>query len=1102
MGAASSCSGKFVDIVSEAEIQAAIKSIQQWEDTQKAGQRANQALRTVRKDSFKKAAGELNKKGGIVERLGGPDRVHDVIQVFYRKLFQHAEVRVFFENLPNDRMRAKQMKFMRYIMGGPGTYDGNLRCKHVQMVAERGLDLPKFNIVVGLLLQTLKELNAPQDVVADIVAHTEVAKTAIFTPNANELVTAEEMVAAAAELQNPLIMRLGGPQAVQLIVQAFYKKLFSSEELKYFFVSLSVERLRSMQFKFMRYLFCGAESYALTGGNMRCVHARMVKEDGLDLDKFNMVVGMLTDVLNDLVVSKKNVREIMTNVEAARDAIFTPGPDELVSKEELMAEASSLQGDLVDRLGGPEAVYNLISRFYARLFNDPQLKFFFLLSAERLRTKQFRFVRYLIGGPPAYAALGGNLRCKHLPLIRDKGLDTEKFDRAVQLLEDAIADMGGLPPDAEAEILGNVAAAKAAIFTPGPDELISRDELMAAADALKSDLVEKLGGPAHVFNVVASFYAKLFNDPELKYFFVSLSDRKLRGKQFKLMVYLFGGPSAYAAASPGGNLRCVHAKMVKENGLNVEKFDRVAKMMLESLEEEEASQEVIAGVLKNVDVARDAIFTPGADELVSKEEMVAEVAGLDQELVGRLGGPEAVYDLISKFYSLLFNDPEIKYFFTLTAERLRTKQFKFMRYLVGGPGTYTGDLRCVHAGMVSERGLDAAKFARAVGHLTTAMDELGVPAEVVSEIMANVEVARQAILGGAAGGGSRRPASAAARSAAAAAAATSLYARLGGDEVVGRLVDSFHSRLRSNPSLAHIYAGVDITAQRRRQLAFLRTAWGAAGSRPGSAASTSATAAAGGGGGGGGMTLGIAHAHLARDRALNAAQFEAIAEVWVECLAAQGAPPDALAEVRASLGPGKSLVYPPGPAAGCPFASSLGMDDESTLDAIIAAAAAAAAAEAAAPPGSSKPATPPAEAAAPAARLSRQASTTGGGAAAATAGRMSRQVSMSAAAAAAAPASPTGRQAGGSVSRNASGADRPASGGGDGPAAAAAAARPASATAPPRSASSRSAASKQSSLGLGLLAAEEEALLDTLMEPPPSEPAAASSSSSSANVQA
>lgn len=40
-----------------------------------------QALKTVRKDSFKKAAKDLDHAGSVVERIGGPDRVHDIVQV-------------------------------------------------------------------------------------------------------------------------------------------------------------------------------------------------------------------------------------------------------------------------------------------------------------------------------------------------------------------------------------------------------------------------------------------------------------------------------------------------------------------------------------------------------------------------------------------------------------------------------------------------------------------------------------------------------------------------------------------------------------------------------------------------------------------------------------------------------------------------------------------------------------------------------------------------------------------------------------------------------------------------------------------------------------
>ncbi|GIL66939.1 hypothetical protein Vafri_20459 [Volvox africanus] len=813
-------------------------------------------------------------------------------------------------------MRSKQMKFMRYLVGGPSTYPDNLRCKHLHLIQEHGLDLQKFEVVQGLLLDTFKEMEIPQDVMDDMLANVNHAKTTIFTPNADELVTAEEMMAAAEELQNPLITRLGGPQAVQLLIQAFYKKLFSSEQLKYFFVSLSAERLRKMQFKFMGYLLCGPASYAVTGGNMRCVHARMVKDDGLDLEKFNMVVDMLMDVLNDLMVAKKNVREIMSNVDAAREAIFTPGPDELVTKEEMVAEAASLDGDLVARLGGPEAVYDFISRFYAKLFNDQQLKYFFLLSADRLRTKQFRFMRYLLAGPAAYAALGGNLRCRHLPLIRDKGLDTDMFRRAVDMLRSVIAEMGDVPSDVVEEIFKNVEAAKEEIFTPGPEELVTREEVMRAAEALNSPLVEALGGPGRVYNVVSSFYARVFHDEQLKYFFSSLSAEKLRAKQFKLMAYLFGGPDAYAAASPGGNLRCVHARMVRDHGLDLEKFNRVAEMMLITLKEEDAPEEVVAGVLKNVDAAREAIFTPGPDELVTKEEMVAEAASLDGDLVARLGGPEAVYDFISRFYAKLFNDQQLKYFFVLlAAERLRAKQFKFMRYLVGGPGTYTaGDLRCVHAKLVSERGLDEAKFERAVSHLKTIVSEMDMPEDVVSEIMRNVQIAKEAILGPDGSGSG-------------ALSARSLYARLGGDVSVGKLVDEVHTRLQALPNLGRIYDGVDMAAQRSRQLAFLRSVWGGGGmsSRPGSSGAACA------------LTTEIAHAHLGRGRSLSSSHLEAIGEVWLESLMAQGASPEVISEVRCSLGAGKSLIYPPGAAVGCPFSSALGMDDESALEAFIAA---------------------------------------------------------------------------------------------------------------------------------------------------------------------
>ncbi|KAG2496299.1 hypothetical protein HYH03_005532 [Edaphochlamys debaryana] len=454
MGA--SCA-KLTDIATDAEVRAAVQSIVEWEEAQKSAAKATQALKTVRKDSFVKATHDLNHKGGIVERLGGPDAVHDVIQCFYRKLFANAEVRHYFEKLPTDRMRSKQMKFMRYIFGGPGTYTGNLRCIHAQMVVEQGLDRARFQLVQGLLLQTFAELGVAQDVVDEVVSNVEAAREAIFTPNVDELVSAEEMTAAAQDLGHPLVERLGGAEAVQNIVQAFYRKLFRCEELKYFFVHMSPERLRNMQFKFMRYLFAGAASYATTGGNMRCVHARMVKEDGLDLTKFNKVAGMLREVLEDQMVAKAQIKEVMANVDAARQAIFTPGPDERLSSAELVAAAGTLQGQAVARLG-PDRLAAAVGALHQRLSGDAATEPLLAGAAEagEGQAKALQLLACLLCEGEAFTAA-----CARL--ARGGAMEQGQFDTASRMVLEALC-VEAAPQDVIDAVAKSTETARTAIF--------------------------------------------------------------------------------------------------------------------------------------------------------------------------------------------------------------------------------------------------------------------------------------------------------------------------------------------------------------------------------------------------------------------------------------------------------------------------------------------------------------------------------------------------------------------------------------------------------------------------------------------------------------
>lgn len=183
----------------------------------------------------------------------------------------------------------------------------------------------------------------------------------------------------------------------------------------------------------------------------------------------------------------------------------------------------------------------------------------------------------------------------------------------------------------------------------------------------------------------------------------------------------------------------------------------------------------------------------------------------------------------------------------------------------------------------------------------------------------------------------------------------SLYARLGGDPIIGAAVDILYGKIQGDAQLSYILAGADMAAQRAQQLAFLRQALSADG-------------------GGGSSVFSVAAAHLKRDKGVSPEHASAVNAHALAGLELLHVPPAAAAELAEALGAagGGCFLCPVGSAAtGCPFASMFapasgadgasGGELEDELDALIASAtesfvippsAAAAAAS------SSKPATP------------------------------------------------------------------------------------------------------------------------------------------------
>ena len=107
-----------------------------------------------------------------------------------------------------------------------------------------------------------------------------------------------------------------------------------------------------------------------------------------------------------------------------------------------------------------------------------------------------------------------------------------------------------------------------------------------------------------------------------------------------------------------------------------------------------------------------------------------------QTLYERIGGDQAIAELISKFYDRVAADPELKPFFkNASMEKIRRMQREFFSAALDGPITYTGKpLGHVHHG----RGITKHHFALYVGHLINALEKLEINEQDVQDIISRI----------------------------------------------------------------------------------------------------------------------------------------------------------------------------------------------------------------------------------------------------------------------------------------------------------------------------------------------------------------------------
>jgi hemoglobin len=109
----------------------------------------------------------------LYDRIGGEATVNAAVDIFYRKVLADDRINKFFEDIDMDRQAAKQKAFLILVLGGPNQYGGkDMRAGHAQLV-QRGLNDTHFKAVMENLAATLRELDVPAELIAEVAAITE-----------------------------------------------------------------------------------------------------------------------------------------------------------------------------------------------------------------------------------------------------------------------------------------------------------------------------------------------------------------------------------------------------------------------------------------------------------------------------------------------------------------------------------------------------------------------------------------------------------------------------------------------------------------------------------------------------------------------------------------------------------------------------------------------------------------------------------------------------------------------------------------------------------------------------------------------------------------
>ncbi len=116
-----------------------------------------------------------------------------------------------------------------------------------------------------------------------------------------------------------LYEKVGGSQTIKAIVENFYDRVLADPSLAPFFPQADMQALRAKQVMFINMLMGSSRTYG--GGNLAAAHAG-AREQGLNDEHFDALLGHFEAAFNELGVAEDYTREMMGLLETSRSAVL------------------------------------------------------------------------------------------------------------------------------------------------------------------------------------------------------------------------------------------------------------------------------------------------------------------------------------------------------------------------------------------------------------------------------------------------------------------------------------------------------------------------------------------------------------------------------------------------------------------------------------------------------------------------------------------------------------------------------------------------------------------------------------------------------------